>query len=265
MMSDAIQQRRLLGAFLRTHREGLQPQAAGLPAGPRRRTPGLRREEAAQVAGVSTTWYTWLEQGRDVSASSHVLARVALALQLSAAERSYLFELAGRRAPAAPELSVSPDAPLGLAEAVARFEGPAYGLDRSWNAIGWNPAAERLFVGWLDAGQPNLLRYIFGTPGARSLIVGWEDRARRVLAEFRADYSRNPNDPQMRALVDELQAGDPRVARWWEEQAVLAREGGQRRFRHPSDGLVTFEQFTFHPAGRPDCKLVLLLPRDAGG
>ena len=253
--------RSLLGAFLRTHRERLQPQAAGLPAGARRRTPGLRREEAAQIAGVSTTWYTWLEQGREVSASPRALARVAEALQLSRPERAYLFELASRRDPAAPEPAAAPDAPGGLAEAVARFDGPAYALDRAWNAVGWNAAAARLFEGWLGGPQANLLRYIFRDPAARELIVGWEDRARRVLAEFRADFSRSLNDPQMRALVDELSAGDARFARWWEEQAVLAREGGLRRFRHPKDGPLAFEQFTFHPAGRPDCKLVLLAPR----
>jgi transcriptional regulator with XRE-family HTH domain len=258
-MHSAEEPRRLLGAFLRTHRERRSPQAAGLAGGARRRTPGLRREEAAQLAGVSVTWYTWLEQGRDVSASPQALARVAEALGLSRAERAYLFNLAGRRDPAG-EDAAAPEAPAGLAEAVARFDGPAYGLDRCWNAVAWNAAAERLFVGWLTGRERNLLRYIFGAPEARSLIVGWEDRAQRVLAEFRADFSRSLGDPQMRALVDDLRSGDPRFARFWDEQAVLGREGGLRRFQHPQDGALAFSQFTFHPADRPDCKLVLLAP-----
>src|SRR6516165_7360453 len=144
-MSEREEPRRLLGAFLRTHRERLSPQAAGLAVGARRRTPGLRREEASQLAGVSATWYTWLEQGRDVSASPHALARVAEALQLTGPERAYLFNLAARRDPAA--APASPEAPPGLAQAVARFDGPAYGLDRCWNAACWNPQAARLFVG----------------------------------------------------------------------------------------------------------------------
>jgi transcriptional regulator with XRE-family HTH domain len=264
MQATTGDQRRLLGAFLRTHRERLSPQAAGLPAGARRRTPGLRREEAAQRAGVSTTWYTWLEQGRDVAASPEALARLADALQLSRAERAYLFNLAGRRDPAAPD-AAAPEAPAGLAEAVARFDGPAYALDRCWNAACWNPAAGRLFTGWLDGGgERNLLRYLFRAPEARALIVGWAERASRVLAEFRADFSRSLNDPQMRRLVEELRS-EPLFARLWDEQAVLSREGGLRRFDHPKDGPLAFEQFTFQPADRPDWKLVLLAPAEVAG
>jgi len=259
MTAPSAEQRRLLGAFLRTHRERLAPQAAGLPAGGRRRTPGLRREEAAQLAGVSATWLTWLEQGREASASPEALARLAAALQLTRAERAYLFELAGRRDPAAP--AVAAEAPPGLAEAVARFEGPAYGLDRCWNAVCWNPAAERLFDGWLGGPERNLLRYLFRDPSARRLIVDWPDRARRVIAEFRADFSRSLADPQMRGLLEGLRGEDREFAAMWEEQAVLAREGGVRRFEHPRDGPLAFEQFTFQPADRPDCKLVLLAVR----
>lgn len=258
MQAPSLDRRRLLGAFLRTHRERLSPLAAGLAAGPRRRTPGLRREEAAQLAGVSATWYTWLEQGRDVSASPQALARVAESLQLTRAERAYLFELAGRRDPAAPAAA---EAPAGLAEAVAGFEEPAYGLDRCWNALCWNPAAGRLFAGWLGGGERNLLRYLFLDASARRLVVDWPDRARRVIAEFRADFSRSLSDPQMRRLVDGLRASEPTFAALWDEQSVLAREGGLRRFDHPEDGPLAFEQFTFQPSDRPDCKLVLLVPR----
>lgn len=259
MRPPASDQRRLLGAFLRTHRERLSPQAAGLTGGVRRRTPGLRREEVAQLAGVSTTWCTWLEQGREVSASPEALARLAQALRLSRAERAYLFNLAGRRDPAAPD-AAAPEAPPGLAEAVARFDGPAYALDRCWTAGCWNAAAERLFAGWLDGDERNLLRFLFRAPAAQRLIVDWTDRVRRVIAEFRADFSRSLNDPQMRALVEDLRA-EPLFAAYWDEQAVLEREGGLRRFDHPIAGRLAFEQFTFNPAERPDWKLVLLAPR----
>jgi len=261
MQTSSTDQRRLLGAFLRTHRERLAPQAVGLPLGARRRTPGLRREEAALLSGVSATWYTWLEQGRDVSASPEALARLADSLQLTRAERAYLFELAGRRDPAAP--AAAAEAPPGLAEAVARFDGPAYGLDRCWNAVCWNAAAERLFDGWLTGAERNLVRWVFRDADARRLIVDWPDRARRLLAEFRADFSRSLADPQMRRLVETLRAEDATFAEFWDEQAVLAREGGLRRFDHAQDGPAAFEQFTFNPADRPDCKLVLLAPRRA--
>lgn len=262
MEEDRPDPRGLLGGFVRAHRERLAPQAAGLPrTGRRRRTPGLRREEAAELAGISTTWLTWIEQGRPVQVSPGALGRLAVALQLTAAERAYLFALAGARDPAAAE--PAGEAPPALAAAVAGFEGPAYGLDRCWNAVAWNAAAERLFAGWLDGPQRNLLRFIFLDPKSAALIAGWEDRARRVTAEFRADFSRAMGDPQMQALVAELKAASPAFSRFWDEQAVLAREGGLRRFNHPSLGFVEYEQFTFTPAERPDAKLVLLRRRGA--
>src|SRR3954453_18793702 len=131
---------RALGDFIRTHRERLSPLAVGLPPGPRRRTPGLRREEVAQLCGVSPTWYTWIEQGRPVSASADALARIAVALQLSRAERAYLFELAAQRDPAEPDPAAA-DAPATLLETVQLVSAPAYVLDRQWNALAWNERA----------------------------------------------------------------------------------------------------------------------------
>src|SRR5258708_1543979 len=152
---------RALGEFIRAHRERLSPLAVGLPPGPRRRTPGLRREEVAQLCGVSPTWYTWIEQGRPVSASADALARIALALQLSRAERAYLFALAAHRDPAEPH-PAAPDAPAALLETVQLVNAPAYVLDRQWNALAWNERAADLFVGWLDGTHDrNLLRYTF--------------------------------------------------------------------------------------------------------
>jgi transcriptional regulator with XRE-family HTH domain len=138
-------QRRLLGEFVRAHRERLRPTTAT----GRRRTSGLRREELATLAGISVTWCTWIEQGRAVQASPEALGRIAQALSLSPAERDYLFELAGRVDPEAPGGS-SADAPPSLIAAVRAIKDPAYGLDRLWNACCWNEAAARLFPGWLD-------------------------------------------------------------------------------------------------------------------
>lgn len=251
----------MLGEFVRAHRERLNPD---VPAG-RRRTPGLRREELAARAGISATWCTWIEQGRDVQASSHTLGRLAGALHLTRAERAYLFELAGRRDPADLPADPPSDAPAPLIAGVQVVSCPAYGLDRLWNACCWNPAAQRLFPDWLGEGrQRNQLRFIFLEPAARGLIPDWDDRARRVLAEFRADYSRRFNDARMRGLVDTLSAESPFFAQAWTEQTVLDREGGLRSFRHPEDGLLRFEQHSFTPADRPDYKLVLLTPVPSG-
>eukprot|EP01035_Chromulina_nebulosa_P008617 gene8617-11675_t len=226
-------QRRLLGEFVRAHRERLAPE---LPAG-RRRTPGLRREELAVRAGISATWCAWIEQAREVQASPQALGRLAAALQLTRAERAYLFELAGRRDPEAGAHAVFEDAPASMRAIVDALDHPAYGLDRFWNACCWNHAATDLFAAWLGEGcQRNLLRFIFLDPAARLLIPAWEDRARRVLAEFRADYSLAFNDPEMNALLDDLRRQSGLFATIWKEQAVLDREGGLRRFAHPRLG-----------------------------
>jgi transcriptional regulator with XRE-family HTH domain len=255
------EQRRLLGQFVRSHRERVAPD---LPVR-RRRTPGLRREELAARAGIGVTWCTWIEQGRDVSVSAGTLARLALALALTPAERTYLFELAGRRDPDAPLSASLSHAPEAITALLAALSCPAYGLDRLWNACCWNHAAERLFVGWLDEGsQKNLLRYMFTVPSARDLLPDWEDRARRVLAEFRADYGRMLNDPALGELIESLKGESNFFAQEWDAQSVTAREGGSRTFVHPVDGSLAYVQHTFSPAERSDYKLVVLFPCDGG-
>ena len=255
MLGEA--QRRLLGQFVRTHRQRLSPEST---VG-RRRTPGLRREELAARAGISATWCAWIEQGRSVQASPEALARLAAALRLSRAERAYLFELAGRRDPDVVVTTASiEEAPDSLAGIVASLKDPAYGLDPLWNACYWNRRAARLFQGWLTAGaQRNLLRYVFLDPVARRLIPEWEERARRVLAEFRADFGGRFDDPRTRFLVETLCRESPLFAEAWRDQDVLDREGGLRVFAHPA-GLLRFQQFTYRPSDRLDYKLVVLRP-----
>jgi transcriptional regulator with XRE-family HTH domain len=249
-------QRRLLGEFVRAHRERLPRQGVAR----RRRTPGLRREELAARAGISATWCAWIEQGRDVSASPEALGRLAEALELSGPERSYLFELAGRLDPRLPR-DAQADTPTALLAAVAAVDHPAYGLDLVWNACCWNAAAARLFAGWLDGAERNLLRFVFLDPAARSLIPEWQDRARRLLAEFRADYGHGFRDGQVRALVESLRVESDLFAAAWDEQGVRHRDGGLRVFDHPSGGRLAFAQHTFNPAERPDYKLVMLVPQ----
>jgi transcriptional regulator with XRE-family HTH domain len=253
-MTDA-HQRQMLGAFIRAHRARLTPAKPGT----RRRTPGLRRDELADAAGLGVTWLTWLEQGRDVQPSVAALARLAEALQLSAAERASLFDLAGKKDPRA-----VPDHGDDLGPALLALPGlmaaPAYLLDHTWTARAWNDAAAALFVGWLDAAAPdrNLLRYVFLHPAARGLIVDWETRARRLAAEFRADFHRRPADEDMQALVEQLRQDSPLFAQCWDKQDVLHREGGARRFRHPVDGELAFVQTTLLVALQMEIKLVCL-------
>ena len=257
-------QRRLLADFIRAHRGRLKPADVGLATGTRRRTPGLRREEVAQLSGVSATWYTWIEQGRDVSVSPGALGRLAAALHLSRAERRYLFDLAGKRDPDGSAGETDDQAPAALSAMIAAIALPAYVLDRTGRARTWNVRAAALFVGWLDDAsadpERNLLRYIFRNPAARTLIDDWERRARRVVAEFRADNSRHLDDPQIDALIDELRRENSVFQQLWDEQAVLGREGGERTFNHPRLGFLRYEQMTFEVSNRPDFKLVVLSP-----
>ncbi|MDQ2148464.1 helix-turn-helix transcriptional regulator [Alcaligenaceae bacterium C4P045] len=251
--------RQALGAFVREARSRLTPRMAGLPDGPRRRTPGLRREEVAQLCGISVTWYTWIEQGRDVVVSPAVWARLAGVLQMARAERAYLFELAECADPQAPR-----DDPVGmqgvLDACVAAVDAPAYVLDRAWNILAFNGAFDRLFAGYTTRdAAPNLLRYIFLAPEARALVVDWEQRARRVVAEFRADAGAHLDEPDVQMLAESLSRDSTVFAHWWTRHAVIEREGGLREFDHPKSGRLRFQQVTFRLATHPELKLVMLL------
>jgi transcriptional regulator with XRE-family HTH domain len=257
--SGATLRRQALGEFVRSARARMTTQRAGLPEGSRRRTPGLRREEVAQLCGISVTWYTWIEQGREVSVSPAVWARVASVLQLVRAERAYLFELAECADPAHPrEDPAGSDAVLEAC--VQAIGAPAYVLDRCWNVLAYNAPMNALFDDWLlrDAA-PNLLRFIFLDPKARELVVSWEQRARRVVAEFRGDAGAHLDEPDVRELAEGLARDSALFAHWWTRHAVIEREGGLREFDHPRDGRLTFQQITFRLATHPELKLVMLL------
>jgi transcriptional regulator with XRE-family HTH domain len=254
---------KVLGDFLRRVRGRVQPESVGLPSGARRRTPGLRREEVAQLCGISVTWYTWIEQGRDVSVSPGVWARLATVLALSRAERQYLFDLAECADPDHDHGGITP-LPAHLADCVHSITAPAYILDRCWNVLARNAPLLSLFNGWPDRDQsPNLLRYIFLDPAARELVVDWEARASRVVAEFRADAGAHANEPDVHALLSELLQASSVFAHWWMRHTVVDRAGGLREFNHPAaDGILRYQQITFRLATRPDCKLVMLLHPD---
>ena len=253
--------RRDLGAFLRAHRERLRAADVGLrpAAGDRRRTPGLRREEVAALCGLSPTWLTWIEQGREVSASPMALSRLSDALRLSRAERAYLFELARKQDPRGGSPAPEP-MPPAIGRVLGTTAAPAYALDRLWRACGWNPAAAYLFAPWLGSAEPNLLAFVFCDPAARRFIRDWDERANRIVAEFRADTSRLGADPEVAALVARLRRDSPAFEGFWQARDVLAREGGERIFEHPQDGPLRYEQVTLLLAAHEQFKIVMLFP-----
>lgn len=225
------------------HRAKLSPAAVDLPTNGGRRTPGLRREEVAQLAGVGLTWYTWFEQGRDIRVSESFLLKVAKALKLDDAECSRLFLLAHRRPPP-PEAyqwpTVTPLIQRLLDDLVAR---PAYVLNLRWDAIAWNAAADRLFdFSGREAPDRNLLRLVFADPRMRSRLPRWREDAPRLLAQFRSDLASAPDDPAMLALIDELKRLSADFRRWIEQpgmdsysrgiNAILDNRGTRLRFAH---------------------------------
>ena len=281
----AEESRPSLGEFLRARRDRLRPEDFGLPRG-RRRAPGLRREEVAQLCGISPTWYTWIEQGRTSAISVETLSAIAAGLRLSRAERAYLFELSARADPTPPRVEGSD--PRQLLALVHAVRTPAYILDRHWDAIAWNRPAAEFFGDWLGSGsrasmgggrpysnrassvghaaggrmvERNLLRYVFTDDRAPAFIVDWSERARRLVAEYRADTASWRDDPVRKAFVHELCAASSAFESAWRSQQVLSREGGLRSFQHPRRGRCTYEQYTLRVAQRPELKLTILLPR----
>lgn len=256
--------RKELGEFLLALRQRGTPEEFGFPSGARRRTKGLRREEIAQLAGISATWYTWIEQGREVNISSEALDRLAQVLKLSRTERAYLFDIAGRRDPRGNEAEEDTP-PVTLVRLLDNITIPAYIMGRTWDLLAWNRAAEVLFSGWLDkpvggASAPNLLRYVFQNPDAKQFVVNWEVRARRLVAEFRADCRSRLEEPELQRLVAELSQTSPEFERFWKQHDVLERQGGQREFNHPELGIINYSQVTLRPVEQEQLKLVLLQP-----
>ena len=257
--------RKELGEFMQVLRARSQPADFGFAAGSRRRTAGLRREEMAQLIGISPTWYTWIEQGREVNVSAEVLDRLARSLKLTRSERAYLFEMADRRDPQA-SLPEDDDAAPLFSTLLEDIRVPAYLMGRYWDILGWNSPAAELFTGWLDQPQdanappPNMLRFVFLRPETRSFLVDWEVRARRITAEFRADCRTRLDEPALLRLVDELSAGSADFAAFWKQHDVLERQGGERGFQHPRRGPLRYRQVTLRPVEQEHIKLVMLQP-----
>jgi transcriptional regulator with XRE-family HTH domain len=251
----------MLGAYLRDRRAKLDPAAFGLPLG-RRRTPGLRREEVAQRANVSATWYTWLEQGRGGAPSADVLNRIAGALMLTDVEREHLFLLGLGRPPEVryqPQEGVSPRLQRIL-DAFAYT--PAFVKTALWDVVAWNRAAAVVLTdyGTLPPNERNILRAMFCTPRLRERQVHWEATARFVVAAFRADAVRAGASEQIQALVEELSRASAEFAKFWRDNDVRGYGEGTKELRHPHVGVLHMEYSAFAIDGRPDLGMVVYNP-----
>jgi transcriptional regulator with XRE-family HTH domain len=250
-----------LGTYLKDRRAKLDPAALGLPMS-RRRTPGLRREEVAQRANVSATWYTWLEQGRGGSPSVEVLERIARALMLTNFEREHLFLIALGHPPV-----VRYQAKEGISPRIQRVLDameftPAFVKTVTWDLVAWNTAASALFgYDAIIPEQRNMLRRIFLDPQARAVQVDWKSVARYAVAAFRADTTRAGASADVEALVNELCRLSPDFEAIWRTNDIGTHEGdGIKRLRHPIAGQLAMEFSSFSVDGRPDLTLVICNP-----
>lgn len=250
-----------LADFLRSRRERLKPADVGLTAGRRRRTAGLRREEVAQLAGVGITWYTRLEQGRDIVPSEHVLGAVARALRLSGAETGYLFALARKEA-VRPVARTPHTSPARLRRIVTNMEPlPTYITGRLWDVLAWNVSAAALFGGFRERPSgPNLLWTVFVDPGTRLSLAAWDVTAQGLLAAFRESRPRHTGDPDSDDLVVALCAASPEFRTWWPRHDVGCNDAEPKVFHHPRLGRLVLDLNTFEFGDQEDTRLTFYTP-----
>jgi transcriptional regulator with XRE-family HTH domain len=261
-MADVVQ-RDELGVFLRARREATDPASAGFAPGRRRRTPGLRREELAQLAGVSVTWYTWLEQARDISVSRSVIASLARVLRLSPTERAHLFTLAGLALPAE-----SPHPPV-VDPVLARLVGtlhpnPAYIANPWWDLLAYNDAYASL-LGGLDQRSPaerNILWLTFTESRGAGLFLDWDGEASSLVGQLRVNLARHPDDPRGPELLATMRAADAKFRRLWDEHTISRFETARKHLRHPALGPIALDYTKLRAVADDQLSLVAFLPAD---
>jgi transcriptional regulator with XRE-family HTH domain len=250
-----------LAAFLRNRRARVSPEQVGLPTGTRRRTPGLRRAEVAQLSGVSPEWYTWLEQGRDIHVSAHVLDRLAGALLLDTNERAHLFLLALRQPPPVETFApttISPTLHLFLTQLGTM---PTCVVDARLNVVAWNAACRVVFGDFATqtAQERNLIWQLF-TPSVRQVNEEWEELARVYLAQFRAGYGRFVNDPWWATQIAELSRVSPKFRELWACHDVQSVSEGRKTMHHPLVGELSFDFLWFQTVDSRDLRLLIHTP-----
>lgn len=221
MTSDRLTRvpaRQALADFIRQCRERASPESLGLPQGRRRRTKGLRREEVAALAGVGLTWYTWFEQGRDITVSDDFLQRLARGLRLDRAEREHLFALAGRET--FTDGAESAELPQSLVKMINALDQAAYIMDSSWDVLAHNEAARILFEDFA-LPRPNLIRIVFFSDHYRRKIQDWQFAARLVLLKARHDYLTGGKSPILKSILNEVLQAVPQTMQWWDDPEIL--------------------------------------------
>lgn len=255
------QRRRQLADFLRTRREKLKPEQLGITQLSRRRTPGLRREEVAEIAGVGTTWYTWLEQARDIQPSAEVLKRLAQALLMNPAETRHLFTLAGRAAPVEVERLEESPSP-SLLRMIARFPVPTVVLGSRWDVLALNDATRSTFptMRELPDTKANWLHFFFLEIDP-STIKNWETVARQLISDFRASMSDAIDQPWVNEVVESLRAKSPQFDGFWREHDVSDGAYTMVEFAQPlPEREIRYERTMLRSAEDPRLSVVVYNP-----
>ena len=252
-----------LAEFLRNRRARLSPEQVGLPRGTRRRTPGLRREEVAMLAGVSPEWYTWLEQGRDINVSMQVLESLARVLQLDANEREHLFLLVLRQPPPVETYSSPTVSPALQGFMDSLNTSPVCVVDARSNIIAWNAAYCAVFgdLSVLPERERNLIWRIFTNPVSRTVNEHWQEIAQAYLAQFRASYGRFINDPWWTEMIAELSEVSPEFRELWPRHDVIHLSEGHKLLHHPIVGDLDFDILWLQTVESGDLRLLIHTPR----
>ncbi|MFF3065857.1 helix-turn-helix transcriptional regulator [Oerskovia sp. NPDC057915] len=258
---DGDSRRRSLALFLRARRESLQPEDVGLPPSRRRRTPGLRREEVAVLANVGVTWYTWLEQGREIGVSAVVVESIARALRLVDGDLAYLYELTGTRLPS------RSSAPTELRDNLVRVldgfsELPAYVVDRYWNVVATNELAEHVFGSQVGA---NCLADFFTEERVAERYPQRALVGRMIVGQLRRQAAAYPSDRTFDLLADRVSAASPEFAAYWTSYSVGVEPHVDITYDHPQIGRLTWQCTVLNPLGGEDLRLFLYLPRPGTG
>jgi transcriptional regulator with XRE-family HTH domain len=254
-----------LAAFLRSRRERISPEDAGLPAGQRRRTAGLRREEVAQLAGVGVTWYTWLEQGRPIHASPQVLEAVSRTLQLDAVERQHLFRLADAPDTAMPE-GLCPPLPPEIQPILDQLSPlPANVVTERYDLVAWNAAYAALFprTPSMPPGERNTVRYCFTAPPCCNAFENSADQRAVLVAQLRAAYGRHVGEPAWTGFIKRMEALSPEFAQMWATHDVARPSSMTKVFRHPLYPELPMTSTSLALPGCPTSRMVIYTPVDA--
>ena len=260
MKKPSEQERKALGSYLANQRRRLKPADMGIATG-QRRTPGLRREEVAALAGMSVSWYTWLEQGRDIHVSAAALERLASVLRLDQAGTEHLFALSARQRSSSTASKGVSDALFDLVQTVDPL--PVYIRTKWFDILAWNPAITDLFVdfGELDPRERNTLRLTFLYAPYRDLIRNWEEFAHTMLRIFCAGRAKAQDKTPFDELAAALRAESDEFRDWWTEGEVESFHEGTKRLRHPTRGLLDLTYVSLTPDGHPDLSLVTYMIR----